>query len=321
MKADPALAKRAAAFTPAPPISLGLRRHQGGPWLGGPDPLGISGLYARQMDEKNRLLDSRLQQVFALQEQAESAAIEAARLVQEMAYNPDRENPPTDPSTSRATDPATDPSTGPSTGGATGGASVAASDQFLSACRLIPEDILLVVPENNTAQNQTEWRLYGGVLTFPGHWYLQEKIGKTLTELHQPVPEYPEKLARHVDQFFTHMQPAHLSWRQNWSVQTDDRLFAPDREMFCADKLAPETAPQNIFMRVETQHFYKLPTSGAVIFAIRTSLAPLSFWRDNPVPIAALVQQIDQLSEKMRNYKAIDRLRPALHHWLHSLPD
>ena len=301
MKADPALAKRAAAFTPAPPISLGLRRHQGGRWLGGPDPLGISGLYARQMDEKNRLLDSRLQEVFALQEQAESAAIEAARLVQEMAYNPDRENPPTDPSTS--------------------GAFAAPSDQFLSACRLIPEDILLVVPENNTTQNQTEWRLYGGVLTFPSHWYLQEKIGKTLTELHQPVPEYPEKLARHVDQFFTHMQPAHLSWRQNWSVQTDDRLFAPDREAFCADKLEPETAPQNIFMRVETQHFYKLPTSGAVIFATRTSLAPLSFWRDNPAPIAALVQKIDQLSEKMQNYKAIDRLRPALHHWLHSLPD
>ena len=75
-----------AGFTAAPPISMGLRRHSAKnwtdrPWLGGPDPLGITGLYARQMAEKNRLLDERRQEVFALHKQAEAAARETAILI------------------------------------------------------------------------------------------------------------------------------------------------------------------------------------------------------------------------------------------------
>ena len=80
-------------FTPAPPISLGLRRYSPhtqaeGRWLGGPDPLGITGLAARQMTEKNRLLDTRRQAVFDLQKQAEAAAIEAATLIKDITAIP-----------------------------------------------------------------------------------------------------------------------------------------------------------------------------------------------------------------------------------------
>ena len=294
-------------FTPAPPISLGLRRYSNqaeGRWLGGPDPLGITGLAARQMTEKNRLLDTRRQEVFALQEQAEAAASEAAMLINNIAAIPDAAHQPDQPKDKAPLL-----------------RSEQASSQFLSACRLIPEDILLVVPEKGASQRQTEWRLRGATLAFPSHWLLADKMGKTLAELHSPVPEFSQRLARPVNRFFDAMQPAHISWRQNWSMQTDDRLFAPDRERINLEKLTRQQAGSHIFIRIETQHFYKLPISGAVIFAIRTSLAPLSFWHDNPAPIAALASQIDQLSENMQEYKAIDKLRPALHNWLDSHAD
>lgn len=283
-------------FTPTPPISMGLRRHQGGQWLGGPDPLGITGHYERQMLEKNRLLDTRYEEVFALHKQAKAAARESAELIQNSATIPEtahklQRKPKHQLSRS-------------------------ASSEFLTACQLIPEDILLVVPEMRTGQNQVEWRLRGAVLVFPSHWHLTDKMGKTLGELHSPVPEFSQRLAGPVNRFFDTMQPANISWRQNWSVQTDDSLFAPDREAILPEKLTSTQAGEHIFVRIETQHFYKLPASGAVIFAIRTSLAPLSFWHDNPAPIAELVSQIDQLSEKIQEYKAIDTLGPALKSWL-----
>ena len=304
----PATGRHAAPrFTPAPPISLGLRRYSNqadGRWLGGPDPLGITGLRARQLDEKNKLLDTRRQAVFDVHEQAEAAAREAAMLIKDIAAIPDAAYQTDQPKDKALLF-----------------RSEQASSQFLSACRLIPEDILLVVPEKGAGENQTEWRLRGATLAFPSHWQLAEKMGKTLAELHSPVPEFRRRLAGPVNRFFDAMQPAHISWRQNWSMQTDDRLFAPNRESIHPEKLTRQQAGSHIFIRIETQHFYKLPISGAVIFAIRTSLAPLSFWNDNPAPIAALASQIDQLSENMQEYKAIDKLRPALHHWLDSHAD
>jgi hypothetical protein len=130
------------------------------------------------------------------------------------------------------------------------------------------------------------------------------------------VPEFNEKLNAHIDRFFANMQIGAISWRQNWSVQRDSRLFAPMREAGLETSLTPQEAGQQIHIRIETQHFYKLPKSDAVIFAIRTSLAPLNFWQKNPEPIAALLVQIEKLGSYMLGYKAIEALRPALHHWL-----
>ena len=74
-----------ASFTPATYVygsasPFGQKLDRWAP-LGGLDPLGITGLYARQMAEKNRLLDERRQEVFALHKQAEAAARETAILI------------------------------------------------------------------------------------------------------------------------------------------------------------------------------------------------------------------------------------------------
>jgi len=291
-------------FTPAPPISMGLRAGRPPGWPpGGPDPLGIPGLYTRQMTEKNRLLDTWRQAVFALHKTAEAAAIEGAMLIQDIAAVPgaadkQKDRPPHIQSGK-------------------------AGNRFLSACRLIPEDVLLVIPQTGTSQNQTEWRLQGGLLAFPGHWQLADKMGKTLAELHSPVPEFSQRLAVPVNRFFNSMQAGRISWRQNWSLQTDDRLYAPHREAVTPEKSAPvpALAGQSIFVRIETQHFYKLPASGAVMFFIRTSLAPLDFWQDNISPIAGLAARLRQLSPAMADYKAVGGLLSALEGWLQKQMD
>ena len=275
-------------FKPSPTLSMGLRSKRGTDWLGGSDPLGIAGLYARQMAEKHQLLKNQLADIFALRPAGEAAALEAARLIFLMKGQIKDQSGQIDAATA-----------------------------FVSASGLIPEDILIVVP-NISAKGGKEWRLQAGLLAFPGHWRLADKMGKTLAAIHAPVPEFQEKLNAHIDRFFANMQIGAISWRQNWSVQRDSRLFAPMREAGLETSLTPQEAGQQIHIRIETQHFYKLPKSDAVIFAIRTSLAPLNFWQKNPEPIAALLVQIEKLGSDMLGYKSIEALRPALHHWLES---
>ena len=275
-------------FKPSPILSMGLRSKRGTDWLGGSDPLGIAGLYARQMAEKHQLMKNQLADIFALRPAGEAAALEAARLIFLMKGQIQDQSGQIDAATA-----------------------------FISASGLIPEDILIVVP-NISASGGKEWRLQAGLLAFPGHWRLADKMGKTLAAIHAPVPEFNEKLNAHIDRFFANMQIGAISWRQNWSVQRDSRLFAPMREAGLETNLTSQEAGQQIHIRIETQHFYKLPKSDAVIFAIRTSLAPLNFWQKNPKPIAALLVQIEKLGSDMLGYKAIEALRPALHHWLES---
>ena len=275
-------------FKPSPILSMGLRSKRGTDWLGGSDPLGIAGLYARQMAEKHQLMKNQLADIFALRPAGEAAALEAARLIFLMKGQIQDQSGQIDAATA-----------------------------FILASGLIPEDILIVVP-NISASGGKEWRLQAGLLAFPGHWRLADKMGKTLAAIHAPVPEFHEKLNAHIDRFFANMQIGAISWRQNWSVQRDSRLFAPMREAGLETSLTPQEAGQQIHIRIETQHFYKLPKSDAVIFAIRTSLAPLNFWQKNPKPIAALLVQIEKLGSDMLGYKAIEALRPALHHWLES---
>jgi hypothetical protein len=240
------------------------------------------------MAEKHQLMQNQLADIFALRPAGEAAALEAARLIFLMKGQIKDQSEQIDAATA-----------------------------FISASGLIPEDILIVVP-NISASGGKEWRLQAGLLAFPGHWRLADKMGKTLAAIHAPVPEFHEKLNAHIDRFFANMQIGAISWRQNWSVQRDSRLFAPMREAGLETSLTPQEAGQQIHIRIETQHFYKLPKSDAVIFAIRTSLAPLNFWQKNPKPIAALLVQIEKLGSDMLGYKAIEALRPALHHWLES---
>ena len=272
-------------FAPAPPISMGLRAGHCPGWPGEADPMGIEGLAERQIAEKARLLDTCCGKIFALRPPALAAAREAADFIFAALNHP---APPATDSDGKAV--------------------------FLAACQLIPEDVLLLLPA--ASKTEPDWFLQGGLLAFPGHWQLGEKMGKTLAELHSPVPEFAQRLARPVNRFFTKMQEATPSWRQNWSLQTDDRLYAPYREVIRLEKLSPALAGHSIFVRIETQHFYKLSASGAVMFFIRTSLAPLDFWQDDISPIAELAAQLRQLSPAMTAYKGLGGMLPVLEGWL-----
>ena len=137
---------------------------------------------------------------------------------------------------------------------------------LLIAGRLVQEDFCLM---QQRAPGE-EYRLTAAILCFPSRWSLAEKIGRPLTAIHDPVPEYGDDLAKRVNRLFDGIRADRPLWRANWTIHPTDELFLPSGEI-------RENAPGGgaLFIRVERQTFLRLPRTGAVVFGIRTHVDPL----------------------------------------------
>lgn len=129
--------------------------------------------------------------------------------------------------------------------------------------RQIAEDVCVLLPAAES------YRLAAAVVCFPNRWRLRDKLGKSLADIHAPVPEFAARLARPVDQFLRRLAPLAPQTRRNWGVADTAELHLPDP----GAPIDPARSPPP-FLREEHQSFVKLPVSGAVVFSIRTIVRP-----------------------------------------------
>jgi hypothetical protein len=101
------------------------------------------------------------------------------------------------------------------------------------------------------------------VLTSPTFFSLPHAAGKTLAELHAPVPG-GDRLAARMARVFDHVRPGQVLERFNWTLQAGNERFTPDGAPLRARALAaaPEEAANLLHVRVERQTIAKLPDSG-----------------------------------------------------------
>jgi len=110
--------------------------------------------------------------------------------------------------------------------------------------------------------------LTGAALCFPASWRLSEKAGRPLTDIHIPVDEYTDDLARRVQRMFDGIQVGRPLWRFNQLWYRDPELYQPrsaSEPRRVGSGLA--TGP---YYRSERQTLLRLPDTRAVIFAIHT---------------------------------------------------
>jgi len=110
--------------------------------------------------------------------------------------------------------------------------------------------------------------LTAAVLCFPASWRLLEKAGRPLTDIHVPVAEYTEPLARRVQRLFDGVQVGRPLWRFNQLWYQDPELYQPrsrsePRRVGAGLKTGP-------FYRTERQTILRLPETRACVFAIHT---------------------------------------------------
>lgn len=110
--------------------------------------------------------------------------------------------------------------------------------------------------------------LSGAVLCFPASWALREKAGRPLTDIHIPVEEYTDDMARRVQRLFDGIKVGRPLWRANRLWYQDPELFQP------RSRAEPRRVGAGLadgpYYRSERQTLLRLPHTQAVIFAIHT---------------------------------------------------
>jgi hypothetical protein len=130
---------------------------------------------------------------------------------------------------------------------------------------LVQEDFCLLVKAG------AEHVLAAAVLCFPSSWRLDEKAGRGLVSIHDPVPEYDVDVGRRVQRLFDGVQPGRPLTRYNLIWSAVPTLFNPRSEHDRRREVETDTLP---FLRTERQCILRLPRTRSVVFSIHTFMMP-----------------------------------------------
>jgi hypothetical protein len=145
----------------------------------------------------------------------------------------------------------------------------------------------------------------GGSVCFPNRWDLRSKLGRTLAEVHAPVPRLNDQLERPIARFLDHLRPDRGYWRLGWGIiDVVDRYTPPDRPRPAPGAVGPLAR----FVRVERETLRRFPATNCVLFTIRTYVRPLSAVAADPGVAARLAEQVASMAGDVRGYKDLDEI-------------
>lgn len=174
-----------------------------------------------------------------------------------------------------------------------------ADHPFVQLAKVIAEDLCLLHYENNL------WRLVVGVVVFPSRWNLLEKIGKSMDQIHTPVPGYTAQLQPLMTESFNKIKPERPVWRKNWSLHESELLHEPFL------KEIPAIIDQ-FWWRTERQTLTASPDSKYLLFTIRSRSEPLSWLKQDPQAASNFAATLATLPPEMLKYKHLVNTRDQL---------
>jgi dimethylamine monooxygenase subunit A len=183
------------------------------------------------------------------------------------------------------------------------------------AGRLVQEDLCLMLP------GEEGYVLGAASLSFPSYWRLDDKLGRSIAPIHEPVPEYSSKLQYPVNVYFDRLQPENPGYRMNWSITDTPELFLGSNHAHRVDPVGVTvaTAGEKLWIRVERQTLRRLPRTQAILFTIRIYVYPLSLLKQHPTAAVGLNTMLDQIPSNMQIYKSLAPIRDVLKGYLAEL--
>ncbi len=181
-----------------------------------------------------------------------------------------------------------------------------------AAC-LVQEDLVLMQPVDGI------FKLTAACVCFPSGWNLTEKIGRSLSDIHVPVPDLNTQIGPSIDQFFERLNPCKKVQRFNWGIFDNPALFQPEwvRQQKTDNRsVSAETIGQKLFFRVERQTLQRLPSAKDTLFTIRIINTSLDDVAKDPERASALLNSLATMPETMRRYKAVAKYEKMLFEYL-----
>ncbi|OJK04248.1 hypothetical protein ASPACDRAFT_23094 [Aspergillus aculeatus ATCC 16872] len=152
--------------------------------------------------------------------------------------------------------------------------------------RQVEEDLLLLLPPAPTTGPKTEphpdekkqMSLEAFIGCFPNGFSWADKFTKSLAAIHVPVPDYTAKLRGSMDRYLGRLAVGTVVKRANWTVSVDGELHAADSMHLYEGETVEEVKvldAEKARLRCERQVLFRLPSSNAVVFVVRTYMYPL----------------------------------------------
>jgi len=189
-------------------------------------------------------------------------------------------------------------------------------DGFAALAMQIPEDIVII---QRQVADQGD-RIVALHLCFPNHWSAQDKIGKSFSAAHQPVPGM-EQVNSRSDALLDAMIRRGPYVRFAWGLATDTRLnhhplppTGQDPEAWAGRNFEPDNP--RLFMRVERQVCLGMPQQHACLFLIHTHFYDVATIRTDHDKRQALLKALRSMSAASLAYKGLAQNRDAILEWL-----
>lgn len=182
---------------------------------------------------------------------------------------------------------------------------------YMIIARTIEEDVVVFLKDDPKDKEQ-EYTLRSSITGFPAGFDPSKNVNKVISEIHEVVPQYKERLKLSMGRFFNRLEPTDLWVRYNWSIQTHDQHFSLDLNHGRAGEKVKQLTIDEIdfdnkcFLRCERQVLTRLPKLRANIMTVRTYLTPIKKVKEEGLA-EDLCHAIDALPEDLSHYKK----RPA----------
>lgn len=180
-------------------------------------------------------------------------------------------------------------------------------DALVDAALHVADDLCVLMPDDNGVP-----RLAAAVLCAPNRWRLTEKIGGTMSAIHEPVARYVDDLESPVNAMLMRLSVEKPVWRINWGISNHPSLFQPD-----IPPVTPDLDAADMWFRVEWQTLRRLPLTGGILFTIRTYVEKLSHFMDRDQPLVQdIAELVNKIPENVAEYKSIAPYREKLFAYL-----
>ncbi|KAL4788641.1 hypothetical protein BJX76DRAFT_344767 [Aspergillus varians] len=165
----------------------------------------------------------------------------------------------------------------------------------------VPEDFGIMLRDDKTGN----YFLRAGVICSAMGWNVASKIGLQLHQIHDPIPDYKEKMQFSMDRFFTKMPVDKPIQRGSWGLEVGQPLYMPPGDPH--EKLRtfqdPDLQLEDCHLRVDWQTLRRLPLSGAVVFNFKALFTPVMEFRDEPCIPGLLAKIMKEGKENLIKYK------------------
>jgi len=178
-------------------------------------------------------------------------------------------------------------------------------ERLLLLGTLLEPDFVLLVPSPDLL-----FHVVGGCVCFPSSWRLTDKLGQSVADVHQPVPQLNAVLGSQIDRLLSRLKPGRCIVRANWSV-----CRQPELNQHLDRHLPPLCSPVSLddaWLRREDQCLLALPRTQGVIFGIRVSHTSWRELRQSPVAARSVARTLRTMPDDMLEYKRLKHVAEEL---------